>query len=58
MVVKERSNSYTVACPHVRGDNPRASATGLSYVHVDEHCITILVYTVHIMRYFVLMLVP
>ena len=30
-------NSYTTACPHVRGDNPRALASGLSYVHVDKH---------------------
>ena len=25
----------------VRGDNPRALASGLSYVHVDKHGITI-----------------
>ena len=24
-------------CPPVRGDNPRALASGLSYVHVDKH---------------------
>ena len=35
-------NSYTMGCPHVRGDNPRALASGLSYVHVDKHGITIL----------------
>ena len=29
-------------CPHVRGDNPRAFASGLSYVQVDKHGITIL----------------
>ena len=31
-------NSYTMGCPPVRGDNPRA----LSYVQVDNHGITIL----------------
>ena len=36
------SNSYTMGCPPVRGDNPRALASGLSYVQVDEHGITIL----------------
>ena len=36
------SNSYTMACPPVRGDNPRALASGLSYVQVDKHGITIL----------------
>ena len=35
-------NSYTMACPPVHGDNPRALASGLSYVHVDKHGITIL----------------
>ena len=35
------SNSYTMGCPPVRGDNPRAFASGLSYVQVDEHGITI-----------------
>ena len=29
-------NSYTMACPPVRGDNPRALASGLSYVHVEN----------------------
>ena len=28
------SNSYTMGCPPVRGDNPRALASGLSYVHL------------------------
>ena len=28
--------------PPVRGDNPRALASGLSYVQVDKHDITIL----------------
>ena len=36
------SNSYTRGCPPVRGDNPRALASGLSYVQVDKHGITIL----------------
>ena len=34
-------NSYSMACPPVRGDNPRALASGLSYVHVEKHGITI-----------------
>ena len=36
------SNSYTMAGPPVRGDNPRPLASGLSYVQVDKHGITIL----------------
>ena len=36
------SNSYTMGCPPVRGDNPRALASGLSFVQVDKHGITIL----------------
>ena len=40
------SNSYTMGGPPVRGDNPRALASGLSYVQVDKHGITIL-YHVH-----------
>ena len=39
-------NSYTMDCPPVRGDNPRALASGLSYVQVDKHGITIL-YNLH-----------
>ena len=39
-------NSYIMACPPVRGDNPRALASGLSYVQVDKHGITI--YTIYI----------
>ena len=35
-------SSYTMACPPVRGDNPRALASGLSCVQVDKHGITIL----------------
>ena len=30
------NNSYTMGCPPVRGDNPRALASGLSYVQVDN----------------------
>ena len=41
-------NSYTMACPPVRGDNPRAIARGLSNVHVDKHGITI---SYHLHRY-------
>ena len=26
-----------MGCPHVRGNNPRALANGLSYVQVDKH---------------------
>ena len=33
-------NSYIMGCPPVRGDNPRALASGLSYVQVDKHGIT------------------
>ena len=33
--------SYTMGCPPVRGDNPRALASGLSYVQVDKYGITI-----------------
>ena len=33
---------YTMACPPVSGDNPRALASGISYVRVDAHGITIL----------------
>ena len=31
-----------MGCPPVPGDNPRALASGLSYVQVDKHGITIL----------------
>ena len=31
-----------MACPPVRGYNPRALARGLSHVHVDKHGLTIL----------------
>ena len=30
-----------MGCPPVRGDNPRALASGLSYVQVDNHGLTI-----------------
>ena len=36
------SNSYTMGCPPVRGDNPRALASVLSNMQVDKHGITIL----------------
>ena len=35
----ELSNRYTMGCPPVRRDNPRALASGLSYVQVDKHFI-------------------
>ena len=35
-------NIYTMGCLPVRGDNPQALASGLSYVQVDKHGITIL----------------
>ena len=34
--------SYSMGCPPVRGDNPRILASGLSYVQLDKHGITIL----------------
>ena len=46
MPTRKISNSYTKGCPPVRGDNPRALASGLSYVQVDKHGITI--YTTNI----------
>ena len=42
LLLHDICNSYTMACPPVRGDNPRALASGLSYVQVDKHGITIL----------------
>ena len=45
------SNSYTMGCPHVRGDNPRALARGFSYVQVDNHGITNL-YQLHQCRHY------
>ena len=35
-------NIYTMGYPPVRGDNPRALASGLSSVQVDKHGITTL----------------
>ena len=35
-----------MGCASVRGDNPPALVSGLSYVHVDKHGITI--YTTYI----------
>ena len=32
----------TMGCQHVCGDNTRALASGLSYVQIDKHGITIL----------------
>ena len=34
-------NSNTMACAPLRGDNPRALASGLSYVQADNHGLTI-----------------
>ena len=31
-----------MGCPPVRRDNPQALASGLSYVEVDKHVITII----------------
>ena len=36
------NNSYTMFCPHGREDNPRALASGLSYILVDNHGIAFL----------------
>ena len=44
-----KSKSYIMGCLPVRGDNPRALASGLSYVQVDRHGITIL-YHLHLCR--------
>ena len=30
--ISDQRNSFTMGCPPVRGDNPRALASGLSYV--------------------------
>ena len=32
---------YTMGCPPLRGDNPRALASGLSYIQVDNHGISL-----------------
>ena len=39
---KNHNFSMFLGCPPVRGDTPRALASGLSYVQVDKHGITIL----------------
>ena len=36
------SNSYTMGCLPVCGDNPQALSSGLSYLQVEKHGITIL----------------
>ena len=41
-IYTEMSNSYIMGCPPERGDDPRALASGLSYVQVDKHGISIL----------------
>ena len=38
----QQEHICTMGCPPVRGDNPRALASGLSYVQADKHGITIL----------------
>ena len=48
-VISYLSNNYTMGCPSVRGDNPQALASGLSYVQVDKHGIIIL-YHLHQFR--------
>ena len=55
-------NSYTMGCPPVRRDNPRALASGLSYVQADNPWYNYFipptsVYTLHTTRYFMLKLV-
>ena len=37
-----------MCCPPVREDNPRALASGLTYVQVDKHGITILYLSTYI----------
>ena len=36
MLVKNKCLSYTMGCPPVCEDNPRALASGLSYVQTDN----------------------
>ena len=36
MEVTNYIHGYAMVCPTVRGDNPRALASGLSPVHVDK----------------------
>ena len=40
-------NGYTMGCPPVRGENPRALASGLSYVHMDYDGLAILYQLYH-----------
>ena len=40
-------NSKTMGCPPVRGDNPQALASGLSYVQMGKHGIIILYHLHH-----------
>ena len=35
-------NNFSMGCPAVRGDNPRALASGLSFIQVDKHGVTII----------------
>ena len=42
MVITLEGIGYSMVCPPVCGDNPRALARGLSPVHVDSNSITIL----------------
>ena len=48
VVTNKRSNSYTMGCPPVLGNNQRALASGLPYVglHVKNHGMTIRSYGV------------
>ena len=60
LILGVTDKTYTMGCPPVREDNPRALASGLSFVQVDNHE-TISLYhlhqNLHIARYFVLNLV-
>ena len=44
-----------MGCPPVRGDNPRTLASGLSYVQVDIHGITIYTFFVFVFLFFLLL---
>ena len=41
-----------MACPPVRGDNPRTLASGLFYVQVDKHGITVLYNSVDLTHHY------
>ena len=45
---------HTTVCQPVRGDNPRASAGGLSHVQVHRPCYNSSVLTLPSIKYFVL----